>query len=100
MNAATLEQALDLTEQMLMLALQQEWEQLNQLEALQRETIQSFFNQGAVLTQNDQSLIIKINSLLDQVIALSEDQMHSLNDQMTQMKKGRAAAKAYGQGEP
>lgn len=83
-----------------MLALQQEWQQLNQLEALQRETIQSFFNQGAVLTQNDQSLIIKINSLLDQVIALSEDQMHSLNDQMTQMKKGRAAAKAYGQGEP
>lgn len=100
MSPATLEQAIDLTEQMLMLALQQEWEQLNQLEALQREMIQSFFNQGAVLTQNDQSLIIKINSLLDQVIALSEDQMHSLNDQMTQMKKGRAAAKAYGQGEP
>ncbi|MCD2449094.1 hypothetical protein GO003_001620 [Methylicorpusculum oleiharenae] len=100
MSPATLEHALDLTEQMLMLALQQEWQQLNQLEALQRETIQSFFNQGAVLTQNDQSLIIKINSLLDQVIALSEDQMHSLNDQMTQMKKGRAAAKAYGQGEP
>jgi len=83
-----------------MLALQQEWGQLNQLETLQRETIQSVFNQEFVPTQNDQSLIIKINSLLDQVIALSEDQMHSLNDQMTQMKKGRAAAKAYGQGEP
>jgi hypothetical protein len=100
MNQAKLEHALDLTEQMLMLALQQDWEQLNQLEALQRETIQSFFNQELVLTQNDQSLIIKINSLLDQVIALSEDQMHFLNDQMTQMKKGRAAARAYGQGEP
>ncbi|MBS3953410.1 MAG: hypothetical protein KGZ88_10705 [Methylomicrobium sp.] len=100
MSPFTLEHALDLTEQMLMLALQQEWGQLNQLETLQRETIQSVFNQEFVPTQNDQSLIIKINSLLDQVIALSEDQMHSLNDQMTQMKKGRAAAKAYGQGEP
>ena len=100
MNSATLEQALDLTEQMLMFALQQDWEQLSQVEALQRETIQSFFNQGPVLTQNDQSLILKINALLDQVVSLSEAEMHAVNEQITQMKKGRAATKAYGQGEP
>ena len=90
-----LQQLLALSEQMLVLALEGDWDGLSHLEIEQGILAREIFVAVQACSTDEQILITRVNALIIQVIELAEQNRAALAEEMKQLKKGNEVQHAY-----
>jgi len=93
----TIEQALDLTRQMLDLAKQGEWGRVTNIEAIRQKSIMNSFDKSSTTTRNS-ALGIQIQEIMGldvQIQALVNDARSSIRDELVKMNRVKSQTLTY-----
>lgn len=90
-----LNQAVQMTEAMLVASEQADWDTLCELELTRRKTIAAMFAEPLLMTHAEQEQVKKVIELDKAIIALAETGRAGLGERIRSFDKGRQVSKQY-----
>lgn len=97
MTDARLSALLTQTEQLLELALLEEWEKLNTLLEEHEHLVAACLTDGQVHNENELQILQRVSLYLNQALVLAEQNKAELGEQLRVYMHGKQAQKAYAQ---